>query len=256
MILQQATFTSARTSRSDGYHLISRSRGVDQAAARALSMWGPSHDSLLPSASSAVSYFRLPGGEFCVARTTREELEHSGRCKRIHTHMLLISPADFAKLEFHPILLHELARSVEQFRTAIPSSELADEVELPWPNTKIELELLERVTLADEMGLVPGLCEAVSSGGKIGLVHAARPLHLLAGLFFWMPQELRAEVSFTSGLKYSPRRDFRLLCLEDKPAELRQHARRGIAPLDIADEANFAPTPPDGWQAVMAVAAG
>lgn len=256
MILQQATFTSTRTSRSDGYHLVCRSRGIDQPTARALATWGPSHDSLRPGEAAAVSFFCLPNGDHCLARTTSEGWEHSGRSSRLHTHMLVIPRRELAKVEFHPIVIYELARACEQFRTTIPDGEHAPELELRWPDTRIELDLLKLATAADEMSLVPTVCEALGNGGKLGLVHAARPLHLLAGLFFWLPQEVRGEISFTTGLKYSPRRDFRLICLDDTPTELRQHARRGLHLLDLADRANQSPPPPDGWQAVMSLAAG
>lgn len=254
MILQQAIFTSAHTSRSDGYHLVARSQGIDPSTARALAAWGPSHDSLRPGESGGVSFFRLPSGDHCLARTTREEPEHSGRGDRQHTQMLVISPVEFAKVEQHPMVIDELARGWEQYRTAIPESEFADEVELPWPNTRLELDLLHRAAQGG-VSVVPAICEALSESQVVGLVHVAQPLPLLAGLFFWLPREVRPDISFTTCLKASPRRPFRLICLDDKPAELRQHARRGIKLLDVSDEANHTPTPPDGWRAVLELAA-
>ena len=47
--IEQAIFTSAKSDRASGYHLVSRSPGITEADARDLASWGPSHDSLLGS---------------------------------------------------------------------------------------------------------------------------------------------------------------------------------------------------------------
>ncbi len=100
MLIEQAIFTSAETDRAQGYQLVRRSAGVSETDARELSLWGPSHDSLVerPNERSSVNFFRLESGWYSVSRTTLEGAEYSGRGgQRVSTHFLLVPPEVLAR---------------------------------------------------------------------------------------------------------------------------------------------------------------
>ena len=254
MILQQAIFTSARTERSDGYHLVACSKGISAEDKRELAVWGPSHDSLCNPTRPAVSYFPLKSGAFCVARTSCEQWEHSGRGRRIHSHMLIVAAEDFADANFHPLVVYGVAQRFELFRGQLPSTALLPEVELESPCSQIESELLELASTAEEMNTVPALGRAQSGAERLALLHATRPLHLLAGLFFWLPQAQRRDCTFTTGLKFSPRRPFRLMFVDGSSSQQRKLVRSGFGLFDTDAPQHRDSPPTEGWRAELTVA--
>ena len=69
--VEQAIFTSARTSSKDGYQLVAWSPGISSDDARQLAVWGPAHDSMIVDDPTDVSLNFHPLGDhkFCVSRT-------------------------------------------------------------------------------------------------------------------------------------------------------------------------------------------
>src|SRR5687768_1022640 len=105
MLVEQAIFTSARTARSAGYHLVAASSGISEVDARELAAWGPSHDSLLETGSAAVSvnFHRLPSGAYCISQSTPEGPEFSGRGGvRVYTQALVMAPEALARFANNP----------------------------------------------------------------------------------------------------------------------------------------------------------
>jgi hypothetical protein len=84
------------------------------------------------------------------------------------------------------------------------------------------------------------VCLAVSG-------HAA-PEKLIAGLFNCLPLTHRTEFSFATGLKFSPRRPFRLLALPNDPAERRwlEH-HNSVMVLDLSGREPLPSQQFDGW---------
>jgi hypothetical protein len=71
---------------------------------------------------------------------------------------------------------------------------------------------------------------------------------LFAGLLSCLPPECRPEFSFSTGLKFSSRRPFRLVALSGDRAEQRWVARHNnVSVLDLADGAPLRSRPIDGW---------
>jgi hypothetical protein len=71
---------------------------------------------------------------------------------------------------------------------------------------------------------------------------------LIAGLINCLPLTHRTEYSFTTGLKFSPRRPFRLVAFPRDPAEQRwlEH-HNNVSVLDLAGDAAPPAQPLDGW---------
>jgi len=108
VILEQAIFTSARTRRSDGYQLVAHSPGIVEEDTRALSKWGPSHDSLRDPDlhAESVNFHQLPSGAYAVSKTTAAGGEHSERAgPQVYTQYLVAPRDSFSRFSNNPFAL-------------------------------------------------------------------------------------------------------------------------------------------------------
>ncbi|HUT13864.1 MAG TPA: hypothetical protein VMY42_25470 [Thermoguttaceae bacterium] len=249
--VEQAVFTSARTDRSAGYQVVSQSPGVCEADVRELAVWGPSHDSLLESGPEAVSlnFHPLPSGAYCVSRTTPAGFEYSSRGgHRIYTQCLVVPPEVLARFANNPFALSRAALAGGTLRTFDPVPEKLEPLLLPGKAAPVDQNLLTR--LANNPGakhLVALLDAALASGC---LAVAGRPTagELIAGLFSCLPVECRTEFSFSTGLKFSSRRPFRIVAMSDDRAEQRWVAHHGnVTVMELSDREPAEATPVDGW---------
>lgn len=105
MWAEQAIFTSIPRRGREGYHLVSRSRGLDDAEAQALTRWAPSHGALIVDSWNRISvgFHPLPGGRFALSRTCAGPAEYSGRGGvQLYTHTLIIDEAALRVVGFQP----------------------------------------------------------------------------------------------------------------------------------------------------------
>ena len=92
------------------------------------------------------------------------------------------------------------------------------------------------------------LVQAARQAVCLAMAGARRPAHWMAGLISCLPQECRLEFSFSTGLKFSPRRPFRIVALSGDPAErLWVDNYSNVTVLELDNGAAFEPTPIDGW---------
>ena len=237
MPIEQAVFTSARTVRGDGYHLVARSPGVSDDDARELAVWGPSHGALFTERDEATSinFCTLASGACCVSKTVAAGQEYSGRGgARVYTHFLLV-PADvMTRFANNPFAV---------LRAAWAKGMLG--VHDRWPDDLESFSLVGRAAAVDE-GLLAQIAEQWGAARVARLVQSAMQpgVHLLAGvgnsetliggLLQCFPPDCRTEISFTTGLRYSPRRPFRLAPLDSDAAEQRRAARQeGVTVVDL-----------------------
>jgi len=249
--VEQAIFTSAVTERSAGYHVVAQSPGVCEADVRELAVWCPSHDSLLDWGPDAASFnfHPLPGGGYCVSRTTPAGWEYSGRGgHRVYTHCLLVPRDLLARFANNPfsVIRAAVAGGLFTLHQRVPSR--LEPLALAGSGVPVDQNLLAR--LAANPGpqamaqLVQGardaVCVAVSGGLPTG--------ELMAGLFACLPPPCRTEFPFSTGLKFSGRRPFRLIALPGDPAERRwlghQHQ---VQLLDLRADATGQGALLDGW---------
>ena len=109
MPTDQAIFTSLQRRGKAGYHLVSRSPGVSEAEAAALTRWSPSHGSLTTDEVNQVSvnFHALTSGRFVLSRTVLGRPEFSGRGGRqIYTHALLLDLDTIKRSRFRPFLIY------------------------------------------------------------------------------------------------------------------------------------------------------
>jgi hypothetical protein len=195
----------------------------------------------------------MASGRFCVSKTVAAGGEYSQRGgARIYTQYLLVAPAIFARFANNPFAV---------LRAAWAKGALAVH-DVP-PAKLNAFSLVGRSALVDE-GLLGQLadCWGASRVGQLAaasmsessklLVGAEKNETLLGGLINCFPLECRPELTFTTGLRYSPRRPYRFTTTEDDAANVRQAARlEGVTIVDLR-ESPAEGAQLDGWAAYVA----
>lgn len=233
MLIEQAVFTSAQTARRDGYQLVATSPGLLEADARELSLWCPSHRALHDESpgSRSINFHGLPSGAFCISQTTPAGGEYSGReGARLHTHCLIAPPQVMLRFANNPFAV---------IKAALAGGHVDDCGEVP-KNIKafplvgraspVDTALVEGLLTECGTLLLAGLVPAAINSTSLALVNTENPERLIAAIFSCVPVERRSELTFSTGLKYSPRRPFRLIVLDetDPHAQQRLCRRHGL----------------------------
>ncbi len=262
MLIEQAIFTSAETSRREGYQLVAHSPGIDEGDLRELSAWGPSHDSLLAAGDDAVSvnFFGLPSGCFCVSKTTPGGQEYSARGgPKVYTQCLVVDAEGLARFANNPFALLNAAFAQGSVRVHEKIPEALEAFRLAGRAAAVDQAALAQLRSEPGVTWLAALLEAAIASPAIAIVGGNHVLRLVAGLFSALPVECRPHFSFSTGLKYSPRRPFRLLCLSDDPVEIRRLSRLGERTLlDLNGKPPQCFTAANGWGGLVAnsIAAG
>jgi hypothetical protein len=247
--IEQAIFTSAATDRRSGYHLAAASPGIGEADAKELAVWGPSHDSLWDCRPAAVSvnFHPLPSGAFCVSRTVPSGVEPSGRGTRIYTQCLVVGPASLARFGNNPFALLESAEvaGLLAVHDQVPRS--LSTLELSGRTAAVDQPLLERLAAKPGAEWMAALVQASLDSACLAVTGMpAGPL--VAGLMNCIPIECRTEFSFTTGLRFSVQRPFRIVALPDGPSQWRVWQQRyNLTVLDFAGHVPADLGPRDGW---------
>lgn len=247
----QAIFTSAETGRASGYQLVGRSPDVCEDDARELAVWCPSHDSLWDTAPEAASYnfHPLPSGNFCASRTVAAGREYSGRRgSRVYTQCLIVGPDTLARFGGNPfaLLRAAIANGSLEVRDEVPAS--LEPLGLAGRAAVVDTGLLARLAANPGPDWVAALVQAALESVSLALAGGPAAVHLIAGLINCLPPECRTHFSFSTGLRFSTQRPFRVVGLPGDAAELRRlKLRHNVAVLNLDGEppAEFAPI--DGW---------
>ncbi len=237
MLVDQAIFTSAQTAQRDGYQLVATSPGVSDDDARQLALWCPSHDALVDRpAAKSINFHPLPSGAFCISRTVPAGEEYSARGgPRIHTHCLIVSPEVFARFANDPFAVVNAAVGGGDLDVPAQLPTSLDRLPLIGRASVVNEELLKG--LADELGptSLANVLDQALHARCVALVNGPPAEHVMAGLIACLPSECRLELSFSTGLRHSPQRRFRLLAPGGEPSHHRQLSRQhGISVINLA----------------------
>lgn len=262
MLIEQAVFTSARTDRAEGYQLVARSPGVVEEDAREISVWCPSHDSLFEDGADAVSvnYFHLPSGAHCISKSEPAGAEYSGRRgAQVYTQCLVVSPEVLSRYSNNPFAVLTAAFAQGSLRIC---DELPKELEpfrLPGRAAAVDQSVFLQLQTDPGPAWVARLLGLLLAEQPIAIVGHAQPACLLAGLLNCLPPSCRLQSSFTTGLKYSARRPYKINCVPTHQPEqrrlLRQHE---IEIVDLSAERTPGLAVTSGWPGFVscALAAG
>jgi hypothetical protein len=249
--IEQAVFTSAQTERSAGYQVVATSPGVCECDARELAVWGPSHDALLETAPGAASlnFHPLPSGAYCVSRTTPAGWEYSGRgAVRVYTQCLIVAPAALARFANNPFALWRAALGTGALRQYEKVPAQLEPIELAGRASAVDLSLLARLCVNPGSEWLATLLQAALESVSLVLAEGPPAEQVIDGLLNCLPPACRPEFSFSTGLKFSSRRPFRLVALCADPEEQRRVERVYHLPvlrLSGAPPSEFFPT--DSW---------
>ena len=242
--LEQAVFTRSESADFSGYRLVAASFGVGEADARELAAWGPAHDSMLDFVVEATSlnFHPLPSGAFCVSRS----LSLDGG--RVFTHCMIVPPETLAKFGNNPFAINRAATINGLWLDDDPSEVELDPLWLPGGAAPVDEALLGRLTSDFGPARVATMVQMARESVVLAVGGAVPPDILIAGVFACLPPECRTEFPFSTGLKFSPRRQFRIVAVSDDPAERSWMA--GYPNVSIFDprcDESFHSTPLDGW---------
>ncbi|WP_254508875.1 GAP1-N2 domain-containing protein [Anatilimnocola floriformis] len=224
--VEQAIFTSIRGKRMAGYQLTSRSGGIDDDVAQQLSNWGPAHDSLESRLGrNSVNVFPIDEQQLCISYTQLAGAEYSGRAGgRVYTHCFVIDRDALAPFQFNPFPVLRAFRSAGRTQPrrdpppTLDSFELVGRSSNGASNTRVAVHTL----------LAEDICEklmwALAAGQPVYLAGDAA-LDTAVEAVLQLLDDDRAEVSFTTGLRISPRRSFQLQAVPNDAVLLRQLQR-------------------------------
>lgn len=259
MLIEQAIFTSAETDRTQGYQLVRRSPGLSEADARELSLWGPSHDSLLerPGERTSVNFFRLESGSYSVSRTILGGTEYSGRGgEKVYTQFLVVPPEVLARFGNNAFAVLRAATAIGALELGEPTTAPLESLSLAGRAAPIDLTLLAQLSRDPGSCAMATLVQAALSSDRLAVAVATSREQLMAGLLNLLPVECRTEFSFSTALKSSPARPVRISCLDDDSANWRAIARSGVTLLDLKDAQTTDELDWQGWAGFIAKVLG
>jgi len=241
MRIPQAIFTSLRGQRMAGYQLAATSEEIGDDLARELNVWGPAHDSLLDESAEepSVNFHPLGAEHFCLSLTSSGGAEYSGRAgARIYTQMFILSREALARFDNNPFLI---LRAIESAGRAAVYDELPQRlrsIPLVGHAGEADVSRLEQQLEQLESEPLISLATAVLESPSVGLATSLSARSLVSALFRLLPREKRLKVSFTTGLRHSPRRPFRLFLLPSDPVAQRHFQRQpGVTVVELKSPA-------------------
>lgn len=222
MLLEQAIFTSAKTHKVQGYHLVARSAGIDELLARSLTRWCPSHGAIAgpePDADS-INFHPLENGYLALSRTMFGGPEYSARGGlQVVTRAVVLRPEQLEGYNFNPVTLalHLMALGYLRFEANFPVELEPLDVPRQCASTTEPLS-----GGAGWSGLLGDLMRILSNDGRTCVVGVDDPLLVLSSIILRTAQRRRLEVSFTTGLKPSKHRPVLVQFLPSVDAKLRR----------------------------------
>ena len=230
MQVEQAVFTSTRDGRVRGYHVAARSQGVDDRAEQTLTKWGPSHAALCSDHPSAESYNFHPVDDdtFALSRTMYGGPEYSERGGlQMVTRYALLQRRQLEIFENDPVALIRLSRTEGAFQfegdfeARLAAMDLAD-------TARSTLWMLP--VSNEESAIADDVAARLSHGERLAVTNCRDPLAMLQHVLHRLAVPERVGVSFTTSLKPTAHRPFRLHFLPGQSPDLkRAAASQGLA---------------------------
>jgi hypothetical protein len=210
---EQAIYTSISRGGRAGYHLVARSPGLSEPDARALVSWCPSQGALADDEANRASlnFHPLSSGRYVLSRTCQGRPEYSGRGGRqLYTHALILDEATLRASGYQPVALYRDAQAQGHLRyRADPPTALSP---VPLGAIYPPRDPAAWVPRARAFGLgdIERMCERLVSGDAIHLRYPGDRIALVECLLNLVPTALVPALSFTTSLRRSPVRPFRL----------------------------------------------
>ncbi len=253
--VEQAVFTSVGTDHSAGYRVVAKSPGVCEADAVELAAWGPSHDSMLDLDPDAVSlnFYPLPSGTFCISQTTHAGWEygaHGGH--RAYTQCLIVPTDVLGQFADNPFALIQAALADGMLHVYEQAPSRLEPLHLSATAAPVDHVLLARLATDPGAQQMAVLVQAVLNSTCVAVSGTPSAAELIAGLFSCLPIECRRAFSFSTGLKFSSHRAFRIIAVSDDPAEQQWVAHHtNVTVLRLSNNMPVPSMPIDGWAGLI-----
>ncbi|WP_169977375.1 GAP1-N2 domain-containing protein [Tautonia rosea] len=215
MWVDQAIYTSLPRSGREGYHVVSRSRGVSETDARTLASWCPSHGALVVDEANraSVNIHPLLEGRMVVSRSCEGRPEYSGRGgKQIYTHALIFEIQSLERTGIVPISLYLDALALGLFQYRPEPDAVLEEVELGHCHRPLHLCRESRQPALISPTELRAIRESLATGKPIELHHPGDRFRFVEHFLGFLPIGLTTTISFSTSLKPSTARPF-ALCL-------------------------------------------
>jgi GTPase-associated protein 1, N-terminal domain type 2 len=211
MHIEHAVFTSASTRMGQGYRIVAASAGITAAEKQQIATSSPSHEAMCDAADDAVgiAFYRLPSGRFCVARTCHAGLEQTGRGgKRVLTRAYVVSVEQLDTFGFNPFaLLHAVSQAQPESDEDIPSGTL-EPIDVSTDYASDPGVIHATLDAVGESAWLYLLSRTMTDGCLIVANHEC-PATVLESVFLGIPRLLRAQCTFSIGLKFALSRRLR-----------------------------------------------
>lgn len=236
----QAIFTSVRTPMGEGYRIIAASRGLHATEKQAITRSSPSHDALCwpPDETTdtwGLAFYALPGGRLCVALSYFAGAEQTGRGgQRVYTHNVVFDKDDFPKCAYNPFAVLRAMIKAQLTTPQLKPPPILPELELSindaMPETTGQVAAPDDPSIPVDQASrshSPDLRAALSAAWRGHILNALMEERSLIvnltggwtgvveGLLTGLPGPMRADVSFSAGLRFSVGRCHRLALLHD-----------------------------------------
>jgi hypothetical protein len=252
-LVEQAIYTLVDADPEAGYQVVASSPGVYAADVRELTVWGPSRDSM-PDADRRTESFNfhpLPSGAYCVSRSKPAGWERSGG-QRVFTHCLIVPPEALSRFANNPFALVQVMSENDLWLDPGSPCPRLKAFAPPDGAAPVDQVLLRQLATAPGPRSMALLMQQVCNSLCLALAGPVEPVSVMAGLFSCLPLECRLEFSFSTGLKFSPWRPFRIVTLSDDPAErLWVASYPNVTVLDLVKDTVPRSSQFDGWATLV-----
>lgn len=222
----QAIFTSIRTPMGDGYRIVAASKGLRPEEKQSITRSSPSHDALChssverpekPASVLGTAFYPLPSGRLCVALSCYAGAEHTGRGgQRVYTHNLVFDKNDFPACCYNPFVVLRVMVEVGLLVPQLQPPAVLPGLQLPItdPTNGVATVSLKSVLGPGWRGYV---LNALLTEHTVIVNIDDDWLGIAEALLMGVPGPMRAEVSFSTGLRFSVGRCHRLSLSRDDP---------------------------------------
>jgi GTPase-associated protein 1, N-terminal domain type 2 len=246
--VEQAIFTSLRTAMGSGYQIVCASPGLSSDEKREITRAAPSHGALTDrtDAASAVASFVLSSGRRCLLFSQNAGAEHTGRGGyRVFTYALVMDMEGYCAFWCDPLRVWDAAQGL--IEAAIMGMPQKLDVAQLFPSGEISsLADVIRIDKQAAKRLQP-IVNDVMNGQRLVVLGTPSSETMLAAVIWSLPLGLRAELSFSAGLRYSSARAFDLTLTEGSETEVERMGQdRGLRFFEW-DKASPADDHWNGW---------
>ncbi len=248
--VDQAVFTSVRSSTGAGYRLIAASPGVTPEEKAEITRRSPSHDSLCDASPQAVGLvaYALESRRICVGLVRHAGKEHTARGGyRVHTHMAVLDCAVDERFGSDPVRIHAALSDSLQGEPLLKTSPLLEPLLLTDTGAAGVLRRLASAG-SDAADTVAALAHALLRNERIILLGVEDELSLLERVLVSLPLSARRGLAVSAGLKPAPARLTQLALLAlDRTAAQRSLRGSDVPFHEAASLPQPAPSPYAAW---------